>query len=50
MPPKSYSFWDNLMEEQGVTAVIDPGGPELVLVETNYNVGDVIMGEIVEDE
>lgn len=48
MGPK-YSFWDFLMAEQGVAAGFDPGGPELVLVETNYNVGDVIMGEIVED-
>jgi hypothetical protein len=38
------------MAEQGVTTAIDPGGPELVLVETNYNVGDVIVGEIVEED
>ena len=58
MPPKGYSFWDNLMEEQGVFIDDRPdnfkGGPDfLVDVKIpfpNYNVGDVIVGEIVEEE
>jgi hypothetical protein len=51
MPPKNYSFWDQLMAEQGVTAGFDPAGPDVVLLEAspNFNVGDVIVGEIVEE-
>lgn len=50
MPPEGYyGFWDRLMAEQGVSAGFDPGGPELVFVERpDYNVGDVIVGELVE--
>jgi hypothetical protein len=52
MPPEGYTFWDQLMWEQGVTVVDE--GPDWVTYEVsaqpNYNVGDVIVGEIVEDE
>jgi hypothetical protein len=34
MPPEGYGFWDWLMAEQGVS---------------EYNVGDVIVGEVVEE-
>jgi hypothetical protein len=46
MPPKGYGFWDWLMAEQGVTVRVDEGDRSV----SNFNVGDVIVGEIVEDE
>jgi hypothetical protein len=53
MPPKGYSFWDRLMAEQGVFSGLYPTakGPDYEVFEQppNYNVGDVVVGEIVED-
>jgi hypothetical protein len=46
MPPDGYTFWDWLMAEQGVTAGVDEEDRSVA----NFNVGDVIVGEIVEDE
>jgi len=54
MPPEGYSFWDQLMQEQGV-ALVEPVSDYAQSIyafertNPNYNVGDVIVGEIVVD-
>jgi len=46
MPPEGYySFWDKLMDEQGVKVRV----AEEVWRAPNYNVGDVLVGEIVDE-
>ncbi len=60
MPPEGYmprwerDFWDTLLEEQGVRdyKVFDglPGGIRYgEKTAPNYNVGDVLVGEIVDE-
>lgn len=43
--PEMSTFWDRLMTEQGVVYADDVPTPQ-----SPYNVGDIIMGEIVEEE
>lgn len=55
MPPEGYSFWDALMAEQGVnpeSLTVVAEGPDYIMYEQapNYNVGDVIEGEIIEED
>lgn len=48
MPAWERDFWDTLMEDQGVTFKSHvPAEDEYV---SPYNTGDVLVGEIVEDE
>lgn len=46
-------FWEQLMAEQGVDgfSVVDSGADYIMYEQApDYNVGDVIVGEIVEEE
>lgn len=51
MPPKDYSFWDQLMAEQGVMyeSEVLPEDRPSAASQSPFNVGDVIVGEIVEE-
>lgn len=54
MPPEGYTFWDQLMAEQGVGVMWEQDVPldarPSAASQSPFNVGDVIVGEIVEDE